>query len=94
MKITKEEVAKIAYLARLEFDDEKLELFAKQLNQILDYMEKLGELDTKDVEPLYSPVFHKSAYREDEVKQLYSKEDVLKNAPESDGQYFIVPKVV
>ncbi len=94
MKITTDEVAKIAYLARLEFDEERLKTFAKQLNQILEYMDKLNELDTKDIEPLYLPVFHSKAYREDEVKVVYSKDEVLKNAPDTDGQYFIVPKVV
>ncbi len=93
MKISKQEVAKIADLARLEVDEHKLELFAEQLSNILQYMEQLNELDTENVNPLYSPVEHSSIMREDTVYQEYSREEIIKNAPEEDGRYFIVPKV-
>lgn len=93
MKISQEEVSKIASLARLEADQDKLKLFANQLNNILEYMDKLNELDTAEVNPLYSPVSHKTAFRQDQVEQDYTREEVLKNNPEGDQQYFIVPKV-
>lgn len=93
MKISTEEVAKIASLARLEEDEEKLERFAAQLGSILEYMETLNELDTTGVEPLYSPVTHETPFREDTVHQDYDQQEVLRNAPESDGVHFIVPKV-
>lgn len=94
MKISPEEVAKVARLSRLDLPQEKLELFAGQLGDILDYMDKLGELNTDDVEPLYSPVSHTTVLRKDEAKKDYTREEVLSNAPEQDGQFFIVPKIV
>jgi len=94
MKISKEQVKNIAYLARLHLDEDRVELFSKQLSQILDYMEQLSEVDTSKVKPLYSPVEHPTPYRDDEVYSEFTREDVLKNAPEEDGEHFIVPKVV
>ncbi len=94
MKISPEEVAKVAMLSRLDLPQEKLELFAGQLGDILDYMDKLGELNTDDVEPMYSPVSHTTVLRKDEVRKDYSREEVLSNAPEQDGSFFIVPRIV
>jgi len=94
MTISPEEVAKVARLARLDLPQEKLELFAGQLGDILDYMDKLGELETGDVEPMYSPVTHTTVLRKDEVKKDYSRDEVLSNAPKQDGQFFIVPRIV
>jgi aspartyl-tRNA(Asn)/glutamyl-tRNA(Gln) amidotransferase subunit C len=94
MKITKNEVAAVSKLARLELSDDKLEVFVGQFNEILDYMELLGELDTADVEPLYSPVHHETRMREDEPRKDFTRDEVLSNAPEADGRFFIVPKIV
>ena len=93
MKISKQEVSKIANLARLEIDDRRLETFAQQFNDILDYMDKLEELDTSQTEPLYSPLSHSRALRSDEVRSDYSREEVLQNAPEENEGFFVVPKV-
>ena len=84
----------MASLSRLDLPQDKLELFAGQLGDILDYMDKLGELDTGEVEPMYSPVSHTTVLRKDEVRKDYAREDVLSNAPEQDGQFFIVPRIV
>ncbi len=94
MSISVDEVAKVAGLARLNLEPEKIEQFAARFNDILGYMQKLNELDTSDVEPLYSPVTHPTVFRDDVVNQKYSREELLGNAPESDGTYFIVPKIV
>lgn len=94
MSIDISQVSNIARLARLELDQETQELFVRQLTDILAYMETLNELDTSNVEPLYSPVSHAAPLREDEPETGNSREDVLGNAPESDGRHFIVPKVV
>jgi len=94
MRISKEEVAKIAHLARLEIGESDLGCFAGQLTDILDYMDILNEVDTSQTEPLYSPVEHETPYREDEPRSECSREEVLRNAPRSDGKYFLVPKVV
>ncbi len=94
MKISKEKVQEIATLARLRLSEESVEKFSLQLSQILEYMEQLSELDTTGVEPLYSPIDHPTPYREDIVKREYTREEILKNAPEENGEYFIVPRVV
>ena len=94
MKLSLEEAAKVAKLARLKLDPEKLERFSSQLDDILSYMDLLNSLDTKDVEPLYSPCEHPSPLREDLAKSEFTREDILRNAPEADGKFFIVPKIV
>ena len=94
MKISPEEVAKVARLSRLDLPQDKLELFAGQLGDILDYMDKLGELDTADVEPMYSPVTHTTVLRDDEPRKEHERSEILSNAPEQDGQFFIVPRIV
>ncbi|MDQ7834160.1 MAG: Asp-tRNA(Asn)/Glu-tRNA(Gln) amidotransferase subunit GatC [Humidesulfovibrio sp.] len=94
MKISAEEVAKVAKLSRLDLSPEKIEQYTGQLDGILAYMDKLSEVDTSKVEPMYSPVDHVSVLRDDVVRKDYAREDILKNAPESDGSFFIVPRIV
>ncbi len=94
MKISSEEVAKVAGLARLALTPEKTARYAAQLGDILGYMDKLAELDTTGVEPLYTPVDQVSVMRDDVVEKDYAREDILKNAPETDGAFFIVPRIV
>jgi aspartyl-tRNA(Asn)/glutamyl-tRNA(Gln) amidotransferase subunit C len=94
VKITPDEVRRIATLARLELDEQRVEVFACQFDSILRYMDKLNELDTTLVEPMFTPVEHTSVLREDVENQTYTREDILRNAPEDDGQYFIVPKIL
>jgi aspartyl-tRNA(Asn)/glutamyl-tRNA(Gln) amidotransferase subunit C len=94
MKISPEEVAKVARLARLDLSPEKIDQYAGQLDGILGYMDKLAELDTSAVEPMYTPVDHVSVMRDDVVRKDYAREDILKNAPETDGSFFIVPRIV
>lgn len=94
MSVTIKDVEHIASLARLKFTDEELENFTGQLNKILEYMEKLNELDTKTVEPLSHPVESVNVFREDNVKQSTDRKDALKNAPDTDDEFFRVPKVI
>jgi len=94
MKISPEEVAKVARLARLDLPKDKLELFAGQLGDILGHMDKLATLDTADVEPMYSPVEHTTVLRDDEPCKEHGRDEVLGNAPRQDGQFFIVPRIV
>jgi aspartyl-tRNA(Asn)/glutamyl-tRNA(Gln) amidotransferase subunit C len=94
MSISKEQVAKIATLSRLSLEEDKLDQFTGQLSSILQYMEKLNELETTDVEPLYSPVEQTTVLREDVVEKKFKREELLANAPEDDGQYFIVPRII
>jgi aspartyl-tRNA(Asn)/glutamyl-tRNA(Gln) amidotransferase subunit C len=64
------------------------------MDDILGYMDKLNELDTAEVEPMYTPVDQPGALRVDEVAKEYPRSEILRNAPETDGQYFIVPRIV
>lgn len=94
MHITTSDVDKIATLARLEIDENQAPVFAAQMDTILAYMDTLNELDTSAIEPMYSPVNHATVLREDETIQRYTRKQILENAPEEDGTYFIVPKIV
>jgi aspartyl-tRNA(Asn)/glutamyl-tRNA(Gln) amidotransferase subunit C len=94
MAVTKKDVEKIAELARLKFTEEELENFTPQMNEILSYMDKLNELDTKNVKPLSHPVEQTNVFREDEMKASIPTEEALKNAPSKDEHHFKVPKVI
>jgi aspartyl-tRNA(Asn)/glutamyl-tRNA(Gln) amidotransferase subunit C len=94
MSITKKDVEYIAQLARLRFKDEELENFTSQLNEILNYVDKLNELDTENVEPLSHPVEEFNKFRDDELKPSIEREEALKNAPYRTDEFFKVPKVI
>lgn len=94
MAVTKQEVEKIAELARLEFNENEIEHLTKDMNQILHHMDKLNELDTSNVEPLSHPIEVKNVFRDDELKSSIKREDALKNAPDKDEEFFKVPKVI
>lgn len=92
--ITKEEVKHIAYLARIELNEQEVEMFTQQLLKILQYMEQLNEIDTKNVEPLSHVVKIECELRTDEKRQECDQTLLLKNAPESEGDFFKVKKVI
>ena len=94
MPVTKKEVENIAELAQLKFSENELESFTPQMNEILNYMEKLNELDTENIEPLSHPVEQTNVFREDKLKSSITTEDALKNAPAKDDIHFKVPKVI
>jgi len=94
MSVTKKDVEHIAKLARLEFNDEEINDYTQQLNKILEYVDKLNELDTENVEPLSHPVEGSNVFREDELKPSVSRDDALANAPDRTDEFFKVPKVI
>ncbi len=94
MAITIEQVEHIARLAKLEFTQEEKERFTRELNRILEYVEKLNELDTSNVEPLSHTTEITNVMRGDRVTGSLPLEEVLKNAPSRQGNFFKVPKVV
>ncbi|NOX37800.1 MAG: Asp-tRNA(Asn)/Glu-tRNA(Gln) amidotransferase subunit GatC [Calditrichaeota bacterium] len=94
MAITIEQVEHIARLAKLEFTPEEKERFTRELNRILEYVEKLNELDTSNVEPLSHTTEITNVMRSDRVTGSLPLEEVLKNAPSRQGNFFKVPKVV
>lgn len=93
-KISRDEAAHVAHLARLSFSDGETEKFTAQLNDILLYMDKLGQVDTAGVEPLSHAIAQKNAFRPDEVTASLPAEASLANAPEARGGCFQVPKVI
>ena len=94
MALTKQDVAKVARLARIKMDDDKLEALMPQLSNIIGFVEQLSEVDTDNVEPLASVVDINLRLREDEVTDGGYAKEVLSNAPEELEGYFVVPKVV
>ncbi len=94
MSITPQDVQRMASLARLSIDVPTQELFAKQFADIISYMDILAEVDTQGVDPLYSPSVHATPLREDAACNTPKRDAVLSNAPQSDGQYFVVPRIV
>ncbi|MCS7163775.1 MAG: Asp-tRNA(Asn)/Glu-tRNA(Gln) amidotransferase subunit GatC [Thermodesulfovibrio sp.] len=94
MKISKEQVRHIAMLSRLELSEKEIELYQEQLSRILDYVEKLNEIDTTSVEPTSHVIELKNVFREDEVKPSLSRDEALRNAPDSTDKFFRVPKII
>ncbi len=94
MAVSKEEVVKISKLAKLKLSDDEVAEFTSDMNKILDYMDKLNELDTENVKPLSHPLEGTNVFREDVLKKSIDREDALKNAPERTEEFFKVPKVI
>jgi aspartyl-tRNA(Asn)/glutamyl-tRNA(Gln) amidotransferase subunit C len=94
MKITIKEVESVALLARLDLSREELVSMTDQLDNILSYVEKLKEVDSENV-PATSHVFAiNNAFREDLPIQSLPREEILRNAPEQNGEMFKVPKII
>ncbi len=94
MEVNDALVDKLAHLSRLQFNvAEKLEI-KNDLQRMISFVDKLNELDIAGTEPLLHMTDEVNILREDEVKGSISREDGLKNAPEHDGQFFKVPKVI
>ena len=94
MTINKKAVKKISKLSRIASNDEFETSMIKDLNTILKFVDQLNEVDTKDIEPLSSVVEQKLFQREDVVKKINEKEEILKNSPHKNENYFVVPKVI
>ena len=94
MGVSKEDVDTIANLARLYFSEEEKEELMGILNNILDYFDKLSELDTENVEPLTHILPVQNVMREDEEKGTTGQESALANAPKHDRGHFVVPRVI
>ncbi len=92
--IDKDEVRYIADLASLKLSEEEVEKFSKQLSDILDYVEKLDELDTEDIVPTAYTIPVKNVLREDKVEESLELDKVLQNAPEQKDNQFRVPKIM
>ncbi len=89
-----QQLGKTAHLARLNLREEEEELYSKQLEEILNYFQKLQELDTSNVEPMAHVLPLNNVWREDEIKKSMEQELILKNAPQVENNCFKVPKIV
>ncbi|RCX13899.1 aspartyl/glutamyl-tRNA(Asn/Gln) amidotransferase subunit C [Fontibacillus phaseoli] len=94
MSIQVKDVEHVAKLARLNLTDEEREMFTEQLNAILQYAEKLNELDTEGVEPTTHVLHLSNVMREDEVHESLSQEKVFRNVPDEEDGQFKVPAVL
>ncbi len=94
MKIPLQEVEHIAELSRLKLTEDELLLFTKQLNTILDYMERLNKVDTRGVKPTSQALYITNALRWDILEGSLKKKEAMDNAPQKDRDFFLVPKVI
>ncbi|MBN2289745.1 MAG: Asp-tRNA(Asn)/Glu-tRNA(Gln) amidotransferase subunit GatC [Candidatus Glassbacteria bacterium] len=94
MAVSKEEVRKIADLARLRLDEAETGRMTRDMNEILDYVDKLNEVDTENVSPLSWLEGKRTPMQDDRVVRFDNTGQALKNAPRSEGRFFIVPRVI
>ena len=94
MSIDKNQVKKVAKLSRISLEESKLESLSKDLASILNFVEQLDKLDTKKTKPLSSIVDKTLVPRNDKVNDGKLKNEILKNSPDKNEDFFIVPKVV
>ena len=94
MTIDLKTIKHISKLSRISVDDEKAKKLEGDLNSIFEFIEKLNELKTEDVEPLTSIAETTLKFRSDEVKSKNIRNQILKNSPENNEDFFVVPKVI
>ena len=94
MTIDLKTVKHISKLSRISIDDNKAKKLSNDLNSIFSFIEKLNELDTKNTEPLTSIAETTLKLRKDEIKSQNIRDDILKNSPDKNKDFFVVPKVV
>ncbi len=94
MKLSKDEVRHVAALARLQLSDGEVDQLADEMGAILGYAEKLGELDTDQVEPTSHVVSMDTPFREDHATREPDPERTLANAPKREGNFFVVPSII
>ncbi len=92
--IDREQVRKVAHLARLELTPEEEEQFTTQLGSILDYFEQLSELDISNVPPTTRAIDVSNVTRSDELQPCGDREAILQGAPQQEGEFFKVPKIL
>ena len=94
MSIDKDTVKHISKLARISIEDKKIESLAKDLTSILKFIEKLNKLNTDKINPMTSIINASLKSRKDEVKDGKIRDQILKNSPEMNEEFFVVPKVI
>ncbi|MDI6752534.1 MAG: Asp-tRNA(Asn)/Glu-tRNA(Gln) amidotransferase subunit GatC [bacterium] len=93
-EITKKEIEHLALLSRLSLSEEEKNTLSQQIKEILNYVEKVNELNTENVTPTFNVLPLGERLREDKVDNKFDSQSLLRNAPESEGNFFKVPKIV
>ena len=94
MSIDKDTVKHISKLARISLDEKKVDSLSKDLTSIMRFIENLNKLNTDKIEPLTSIINASLKYRNDEVQDGKIRDQILKNSPEKNDEFFVVPKVI
>ncbi len=94
MDISIKEIEKVASLSRIKLTIEEKNNFRRQLADILDYMEKLNELNTDSVQPMAYATSLKNVFREDKIESSYARQEILNFSPSNSNGFFKVPKVI
>ena len=94
MSINKDTIKKISKLARISVTNEETDRLEKDLNSIIKFVEQLKELNTDKIAPIAAVSDQALTMNKDEIKKINEKEEILKNAPEKNSNYYIVPKVI
>lgn len=94
MSITRQDVEHVAYLARLGLTEEEKDRLTEQLSDILDHMQVIDRLDTSAIPPTAQVIPLRNVMRDDEARPSADREDILKNAPRREGDFFLVPPVL
>jgi aspartyl-tRNA(Asn)/glutamyl-tRNA(Gln) amidotransferase subunit C len=92
--VSRDEIMKIASLARLELSSEEIDRYGVQINEILEHFGSIDELDLEKVDPMTHAVTVRNVWRKDEARPSVPREEILSVAPESDGESFVVPGVL
>jgi aspartyl-tRNA(Asn)/glutamyl-tRNA(Gln) amidotransferase subunit C len=94
MAVSREDILHIAELARLELKEDEIESMAEDLSAILEYIERLDDLELGELEPTSNVLGLSQPMRKDTVTANFDQDEALKNAPDTDGTFFVVPRVV
>lgn len=94
MSVTKDDIAKVAHLARIQIDESEVPAVTDSINQILTLVDQMQKVDTRDVAPLANPHDAVQILRADEVTAVNQREKLLANAPNAEDGLFLVPKVI
>ncbi len=94
MKITPEDVRHVAQLARIALTDEQIGVIGRQLNDIVEYVTQLKEINTNNIEPTSHVIPLKNIFREDVKSPSLPRQEMLKNAPDCNERFYIVPKII
>lgn len=92
--IKREDVEYLGKLARIELSEEEKKKLENDLEKILEYISKLNKVNTENVSPTYHVLPVKNVFRKDKVKESFSREELLKNAPDKTEEFFKVPKII